>query len=231
MVKTSILVEVDQRTNDLVVVPHKRAKTFSKLMASLLQGYVEDEYIRAYADGTLDDMRKASVDVLDDALNSMTESLSNMGLYNEALSQTNDRGKKYFEDYSEKKEQEIINNEEVSELKSAVSDLQEQNSTILQLLKQLTTQGISAPEIKRVPEDTVEEFVRERQQAVPEPVVTQEFKSADDTKEKETIREIVREPEEVPEVAVSEELVSEDEDEEDAANLLSSLMSGNQYSF
>lgn len=231
MVKTSILVEVDQRTNDLVVVPHKRAKTFSKLMASLLQGYVEDEYIRAYADGTLDDMRKASVDVLDDALNSMTESLSNMGLYNEALSQTNDKGKKYFEGYSEEKEKEIIDNEEVSELKSAVSDLQEQNSTILQLLKQLTTQGISAPETTRVVKDNVEEFVQEKHQVVPEPVVVQETESVSDTNEKETIREIIREPEEVPEVAVSEELVSEDEDEEDAANLLSSLMSGNQYSF
>ena len=54
MVRTNILVEVDEKVNNLVVIPHKRAKTFSKLMASLLQGYVEDEYIRAYADGTLE---------------------------------------------------------------------------------------------------------------------------------------------------------------------------------
>ena len=30
---------------DLVVSPHKKAKLFSRLMASLLQGYIEDEYI------------------------------------------------------------------------------------------------------------------------------------------------------------------------------------------
>lgn len=225
MVKTSILIEVDQRVNDLVVVPHKRNKTFSKLMASLLQGYLEDDYIRAYAEGTLEDMRKASVDVLDDALNSMTMSLSNMGIYGSELKNSNSRGMEHFKKYSEEKSNEIrereefsSNNEEVEELKSAVGDLKKQNEAIMDMLKSLT----SGMAIEKVETPSIEPPKVEIQE--PEVVEVQT---------KEVTQPIVEEPTVLQESAIS--VVDEDEEDDDsgidASSLLGSLMSGNQYSF
>ena len=54
----NVFLEVDDKVYNLVVEPHKKAKTFSKLMASLLKGYIEDEYVRAYGNSTVDDMKR-----------------------------------------------------------------------------------------------------------------------------------------------------------------------------
>ena len=96
MVRTSIYLEVDDDVYEKVIKPHKESKTFSKLMASLLKGYIEDEYVRSYGDGTLDDMKKASVSALEGVIGDMRKSLSTLGLYNDALSANMQKGSKTF---------------------------------------------------------------------------------------------------------------------------------------
>ena len=115
MRRTNVFIDVEDDVYDLVVSPHKKAKSFSRLMASLLQGYIEDEYIRSYGDGTLHDMRKASVDSLDSIIGTMTESLSNFGLFTDELEVSNNRGKELFN--SKKSKQEDIVSKHVSDIK------------------------------------------------------------------------------------------------------------------
>lgn len=160
MKKTNILVEVDDKVYDLVVAPHKKAKTFSKLMATLLKGYIENDYVRAYAEGTLDEMRKASVNALDDVLGSMQQSLSSLGLYTGELKNTNMSGMEKFSgmgNFENTPEESVVPKlleqntqmeDEVKELRSTVDDLKGQNSTIISLLEQLLGGAANLDKIK-----------------------------------------------------------------------------------
>ena len=160
MRRTNVFIDVEDDVYDLVVSPHKKAKSFSRLMASLLQGYIEDEYIRSYGDGTLHDMRKASVDSLDSIIGTMTESLSNFGLFTDELEVSNNRGKELFNSKKSKQEDivskhvsdikeesELVNKEnnklkeEVVNLKDDMRSLKQQNLEMMDILRKLTESG------------------------------------------------------------------------------------------
>ena len=142
MKKTSILIEVDDTVYDLVVAPHKRAKTFSKLAATLLQGYIENDYIRSYAEDTLETMHKASVDALDDILGDMSNSLANMGLYTNELKNTAEDGVNTFGSGDTNFSPPVGQaDKEVEVIKEDISQLKEQNDNIMSMLKQLLSNG------------------------------------------------------------------------------------------
>lgn len=160
MRRTNVFIDVEDDVYDLVVSPHKKAKSFSRLMASLLQGYIEDEYIRSYGDGTLHDMRKASVDSLDSIIGTMTESLSNFGLFTDELEVSNNKGKELFNSKKSKQEDivskhvsdikeesELVNKEnnklkeEVVNLKDDMRSLKQQNLEMMDILRKLTESG------------------------------------------------------------------------------------------
>lgn len=169
----NVFLEVDDKVYNLVVEPHKKAKTFSKLMASLLKGYIEDEYVRAYGNSTVDDMKKASVDSLDDAINGMTESLMNLGMFTDELKLTSAKGLKEFKkDKPEAKAESVPTSttdhtpednqlkEEVEELRNTVKDLMKQNAEIMSMLAGKESAVAKAP----TPKGTVdkEDFVEEK---------------------------------------------------------------------
>lgn len=227
-VRTNILVEVSEEVNDLVVTPHKRAKTFTKLIASLLQGYLEDDYIRAYADGTLDNMRNVSVSVLDNALDSMTSSLSSMGIYGSELKNNTEQGIKHFQQYSENVENTGLSaqssSEEIEELKGSMKSLQEQNERIFEMLKELSIGGSVSTKIV---EETVVDAV-----STDNSIETIGVKH--DTEVKKTFEEPIKEDEEILSGYIDEEdneEIEEEADNVDVSSILGNLISGNQYSF
>ena len=191
----NVFLEVDDKVYNLVVEPHKKAKTFSKLMASLLKGYIEDEYVRAYGNSTVDDMKKASVDSLDDAINGMTESLMNLGMFTDELKLTSAKGLKEFKkDEPEVKAESVTTSatdhtpednqlkEEVEELRNTVKDLMKQNAEIMSMLVGKESAVAKAP----TPKGTVdrEDFVEKKptvreQEPVPE-IKLKEVKSVPD---------------------------------------------------
>lgn len=85
MRRTSVLIEVDDDVYNGLVEPHKRNKTFSKLIASLLNGYISDSYIRAFVDDNLEEVRKAVVGSFEDSVGEMESVLASMGLYTDEL--------------------------------------------------------------------------------------------------------------------------------------------------
>lgn len=147
--KTNVFLEVEDRVYELVIAPHKRQKTFSKLVAALLKGYIEDDYVRAFGDDTIDDMRKASVSSLDEILDGMHESMSNLGLLTDEMEEGTQKGKKFFEEkQAHAKAQEQMQEDsskikqDVEDLKKDVGFIQGQNSKILELLQQVLAQGV-----------------------------------------------------------------------------------------
>lgn len=220
MKKTNILVEVDDHVYDIVVAPHKKNKTFSKLMATLLKGYIENDYVHAYAEGTLEEMHKASVDALDNVIEGMQQSLANMGLYTSELKSTTDMGKDLFEEkvVESKENLEKYNSEEVEELKGTVDELKEQNSLIISMLKDLMSGNASVKEVKKVVEDT--------SSIIKEQVST---KSSTLRYEDEVEEPLPKQPIKVP-------IEIEDEDDEedsvlDANAMMQNLLQGNSFSF
>lgn len=85
MRRTNVMVEVEDDVYSVIVEPHKRNKTFSKLISSLLNGYITDGYIRAFVDDNLEEVRKAVVGSFADSVGEMESVLANMGLFTDEL--------------------------------------------------------------------------------------------------------------------------------------------------
>ena len=163
MRKTNVFLEIDDSVYEAVVEPHKRSKTFSKLIAALLNGYIKDEYVRAYGDNMIDDLRKASVDSLDDVLGSMHDSLANMGLFTDELQMVNTKGSNFFSKKKEEFSQENIEKEEepvkeeMGALEGKLSSVMEQNAQILELLKGNILAGVQASAEMAISSEETEE--------------------------------------------------------------------------
>ena len=105
MRRTSVLLEFSENVYDALVEPLKRSKSFSKFVSALVTGYLNDPYIKAYADGNLDDYKKAYVSAFDDQLDEMSESLANMGFFADALESVSAGGKDHFAEKKKKAEE------------------------------------------------------------------------------------------------------------------------------
>lgn len=187
MRRTNVFLEVEDRVYDVVIEPHKKAKTFSKLVAALLKGYIEDEYVRAYGDELVEDLKKASVDSLDDVLGSMQESLATMGLFTDELQMVNNKGSKIFSKKVEEHQKEFNKSEEfaketfredtrlkeeneklqkeMEDLKKQMSNMSSQNLEILSVLKNLTNVAVKEEVVEKeeitVKEDKVSNSLKE----------------------------------------------------------------------
>ena len=237
MVSTSILVDVEESVNELVVKPHKKAKTFSKLIATLLQGYIEDDYIRSYAEGTLGKMHKASVDVLDDALNSMHDSLFSMGVYTSELKSSNENAYNHFNEKAKKAEEDYMRDSEyIKEFKDEISDLRSQNLQIMSMLQDmLSGKSNILPPVSNQVVQQVEERVVPKVEEVKEEVkvvtlVESENKYFNPLEEVATTEgdNIVKDS--TP-VVVEEDFSESEEENINAADLLANLLLGNEYAF
>lgn len=215
MRKTNVFLEVDDNIYNMVIEPHKKAKTFSKLVAALLRGYIEDEYVRAYGDDMVDDLKKASVDSLDDVLSGMHQSLANLGLFTDELSMANKKGSNYFgskarelnRESTEKtveKETPRENSKETDKLKQEVAEIRgtvegvlKQNSEILDMLKEVVSRpsgGIQVEEVAEKPEVIVKTVNTEPVERVRGVVNLREIqlREAEREAEREDVREYVR---------------------------------------
>lgn len=96
MKRTSVLLEFSDGVYDTLVEPLKKNRAFSKFLSALVDGYISDPYIRAFADGNLDEFKKASVVAFDEQLDEMSESLANMGFFADELEAMSAGGKAHF---------------------------------------------------------------------------------------------------------------------------------------
>lgn len=108
MRRTSVLLEFSENVYDSLVEPLKKSKSFSKFVSALVTGYLNDPYIKAYADGNLDDYKKAYVEAFDDQLDEMSESLANMGFFADALESVSAGGKDHFAEKKKKAEEDGV---------------------------------------------------------------------------------------------------------------------------
>lgn len=171
MVKTSMLITVSDELNNFVVSPHKKNNTFSKLIVTLLEGYMNDSYIQAYAEGTLVESRQKSLNDLDNTLANMASSLASLGVYTSDMKSSTEGGLRYFNEYSNQAKDNIKNTEnfeeavkqqkeETEDLKSTVNELKEQNKKILEMMEKLMN-GDSVLKIEKSVKEVSEPIEKE----------------------------------------------------------------------
>ena len=171
MVKTSMLITVSDELNNFVVSPHKKNNTFSKLVTTLLEGYMNDSYIQAYAEGTLVESRQKSLNDLDNTLANMASSLASLGVYTSDMKSSTEGGLRYFNEYSNHAKENIKDTEdfeevvkqqkeETEDLKSTVNELKEQNKKILEMMEKLMS-GDSVLKIEKTVKDESEPIKKE----------------------------------------------------------------------
>lgn len=122
---TNVSLELSDELYDNVVEPLKRSKSFSKIIAVLLQGYLEDEYIRNYTEESLDTMKKASLESISKVIGNMEYTMRKIGLMKETDKSilpnniSND-----------------LSNEKISRLESELESLKAHNSQLEGMLEQ-----------------------------------------------------------------------------------------------
>ena len=226
MRNASVSIEVSETIYEQVVEPRKKAKTLSKLVATLLQGYISDEYIYSYAEGTIQDMRKAQVDNFDSAIDKVFEHSANIGLFSDELSSLNASAHKKFKDKTNEVSKSVGENiplngdwakpEDLEEVKSDVGELKSSVTRIEEMLMQLMQGGVSVSPSKAEPVTQATRAVEEKQ-----------------SEKEEVIEDIWKDKNEDVEVSVADEEEDEGGSEVDssAMDAMASLLQNNEFSF
>ena len=226
MRRTNIMLEFSDDIYDSLVEPLKKNRTFSKLVVSLINGYIEDGYIHAYVDDTLSNLKKAAVDSFNSSIDSMSESLSNMGLFTDELNSVSSSAKtKFTEKYNEaskgvKPESRVDSKGDIDKINKRIDDMQEdvnaKLSTLIDLISSLSTSGVPVkknviPDVSNVKSDV--------ENVIP-----------DVSNVKSDVENVIPD---VPSVKNSVENVEsvDTEEEKEALDFMSNLLNGNSFEF
>lgn len=134
MRNVNVMIEVDDDLYTKVVEPYKKAKKFTELIKILLSGYLKDEYIGRYVEGTQDILKQKSSDSLMDALDTMRESLASLSFLNEEAGNIVEEGMSFTsksvenassENFEEGVRRQKEREEENEQLKKDVTELKE----------------------------------------------------------------------------------------------------------
>lgn len=240
MRKVNVFVEVNEELYSNVIEPHKKQKSFSKLILKLLNGYYEDRYINAYGDGVVEEMNQESNESFQKALDAMKDSMINLNILKEEAESVVEGG---IDEFSNSGEDAYIggsgfggsgrsvgsvgnvgNGEEIEEIRDELRELRETNALILELLKNGGSVGVEKESNVEAKdelnifdsgfnmEESVDEPLSEEKLIIDEPILDDNFLQN------------------IEEDEVSEEPKKE-ENIEEVNNLLSGLLDGQEYSF
>lgn len=226
MRRTNIMLEFSDEVYDILVEPMKKNKSFSKLLASLVEGYLNDGYIRAYADDTLEDMRKAAVSSFSQSIDAMTESLSNMGLFADELESASLSGKTKFKAKAKKQAEELskedipkkvdssVDSVEIGKIQQRITDIESSIDSkfnqVFDMLKGILEKGI-------VQQEVIETKAQEK---VTNDTKVENVKTIGENVKKDTLDD-----------SMFNDIQDSDEDIDEANNFMLSMLEGNSFEF
>lgn len=186
MRRTSVMIEVNDDVYETLVEPLKRNKSFAKLISSLLNGYINDSYIRAFVDDNLEEVKKAVVGSFAESVGEMESALANMGLFADELSAHSQAGYARFQQHRAKQVEELDKepisskentprpkDEEFEALQNRVASMEksmsEGFSRILEILNQAKFSETDHQPAKVSVEEKVEHSMQSHISAIPSP--------------------------------------------------------------
>lgn len=90
--KVSIMVDVDEALYTEVIEPHKKNRSFSKLILKLLEGYQQDEYVNAYGNDVVAELQAKADSAFQASIESMKATMINMEILKEEAEMTSEEG-------------------------------------------------------------------------------------------------------------------------------------------
>lgn len=139
--KVSIMVDVDEALYTEVIEPHKKNRSFSKLILKLLEGYQQDEYVNAYGNDVVAELQAEADNAFQSSIDSMKATMINMEILKEEAEMTSDEGIDSFKtgefkagSESEEKAEEGLGSERLQRIEDEICEMKKSNADVMSAL-------------------------------------------------------------------------------------------------
>ena len=166
--KVSIMVDVDEALYTEVIEPHKKNRSFSKLILKLLEGYQQDEYVNAYGNDVVAELRAEADNAFQASIDSMKATMINMEILKEEAEMTSEEGIDSFNagefragSESEEKAEEGLGSERLQRIEGEICEMKKSNAEVMSALNLILGKldGVGTREPEKVVEKEEEKEV------------------------------------------------------------------------
>lgn len=141
--KVSIMVDVDEALYTEVIEPHKKNRSFSKLILKLLEGYQQDEYVNAYGNDVVAELQAEADNAFQASIDSMKATMINMEILKEEAEMTSEEGIDSFntgefragsESEEKAEEGEGLGSERLQRIEDEICEMKKSNAEVMSAL-------------------------------------------------------------------------------------------------
>lgn len=163
--KVSIMVDVDEALYTEVIEPHKKNRSFSKLILKLLEGYQQDEYVNAYGNDVVAELQAEADNAFQASIDSMKATMINMEILKEEAEMTSEEGIDSFNTGEfragsgvELGTEEGLGSERLQRIEDEICEMKKSNAEVMSALNLILGKldGVGTREPEKVVEKVVE---------------------------------------------------------------------------
>lgn len=161
--KVSIMVDVDEALYTEVIEPHKKNRSFSKLILKLLEGYQQDEYVNAYGNDVVAELQAEADNAFQASIDSMKATMINMEILKEEAEMTSEEGIDSFNtgefragSVSGEKAEEGLGSERLQRIEDEICEMKKSNAEVMSALNLILGKLDGVEVGTREPEKVVE---------------------------------------------------------------------------
>ena len=161
--KVSIMVDVDEALYTEVIEPHKKNRSFSKLILKLLEGYQQDEYVNAYGNDVVAELQAEADNAFQASIDSMKATMINMEILKEEAEMTSEEGIDSFNtgefragSESEVGTEEGLGSERLQRIEDEICEMKKSNAEVMSALNLILGKLDGVEVGTKEPEEVVE---------------------------------------------------------------------------
>lgn len=135
------MVDVDEALYTEVIEPHKKNRSFSKLILKLLEGYQQDEYVNAYGNDVVAELQTEADNAFQASIDSMKATMINMEILKEEAEMASEEGIDSFNtgefragSESEEKAEEGLGSERLQRIEDEICEMKKSNAEVMSAL-------------------------------------------------------------------------------------------------
>lgn len=135
------MVDVDEALYTEVIEPHKKNRSFSKLILKLLEGYQQDEYVNAYGNDVVAELQSEADNAFQASIDSMKATMINMEILKEEAEMTSEEGIDSFNtgefragSESGEKAEEGLGSERLQRIEDEICEMKKSNADVMSAL-------------------------------------------------------------------------------------------------
>lgn len=166
--KVSIMVDVDEALYTEVIEPHKKNRSFSKLILKLLEGYQQDEYVNAYGNDVVAELQAEADNAFQASIDSMKATMINMEILKEEAEMTSEEGIDSFNTGEFRAGSEVetdmgdgLGSERLQRIEDEICEMKKSNAEVMSALNLILGKldGVGTREPEKVVEEEEEREV------------------------------------------------------------------------